>query len=269
MPGQRSFDFDDIFRRPGPLTVAYGMGTDSTALLVELVRRKLRPDLITFADTGGEHPRTNAYLPVINAWLADQDFPTVTVVRYVPQRFKHRPYTTLAGNCLANSTLPSLAYGRKSCSLKWKASPQEKYITRYWPPGVRAVTDGVPIRRLIGYDAGGKDQLRGAVNPDPRFRYAYPLQTWGFDREDCIRIIRAAGLPLSGKSACTFCPSCKPHELLALARQHPELAARAVAMEDRARPTFRTIDGLWRNGTETRPGSWRTFLAEHGQLIEF
>ncbi len=41
MPGQYAFDFDEIFSQPGPLTVAYGMGTDSTALLVEMVRRGL------------------------------------------------------------------------------------------------------------------------------------------------------------------------------------------------------------------------------------
>ena len=46
MPGQFAFDFQDIFNKPGPLTVAYGMGTDSTAMLIEMVRRDLRPDLM-------------------------------------------------------------------------------------------------------------------------------------------------------------------------------------------------------------------------------
>jgi hypothetical protein len=40
-----------------PLVVAYGLGVDSTALLVEFARRGLRPDLVLFADTGGEKPR--------------------------------------------------------------------------------------------------------------------------------------------------------------------------------------------------------------------
>jgi hypothetical protein len=34
-----------------PLVVAYGLGVDSTAMLVELAQRKIRPDLILFADT--------------------------------------------------------------------------------------------------------------------------------------------------------------------------------------------------------------------------
>src|SRR5205823_7045341 len=44
-----------------PLVVAYGLGVDSTALLVEFARRGIRPDLILFADTRGEKPET---LPV-------------------------------------------------------------------------------------------------------------------------------------------------------------------------------------------------------------
>ena len=41
-----------------PLVVAYGLGVNSTALLVEFVKRDIRPDLILFADTGGEKPET-------------------------------------------------------------------------------------------------------------------------------------------------------------------------------------------------------------------
>ena len=41
-----------------PLVVAYGLGVDSTAMLVEFAHRGIRPDLILFADTGGEKPET-------------------------------------------------------------------------------------------------------------------------------------------------------------------------------------------------------------------
>src|SRR6516162_3721221 len=37
-----------------PLVVAYGLGVDSTAMLIELAHRDIRPDLILFADTNGE-----------------------------------------------------------------------------------------------------------------------------------------------------------------------------------------------------------------------
>ncbi|MBW4025517.1 MAG: hypothetical protein HIU92_20750 [Proteobacteria bacterium] len=52
-----------------PIIVAYGMGVDSTAMLIGLRDRKVRIGLILFADTGSEKPETMAYLPVIQAWL--------------------------------------------------------------------------------------------------------------------------------------------------------------------------------------------------------
>jgi 3'-phosphoadenosine 5'-phosphosulfate sulfotransferase (PAPS reductase)/FAD synthetase len=94
-----------------PLAVAYGLGVDSTAMLVEFARRAIRPDLILFADTGGEKPETYAYLPVIQDYLARVGFPAVVTVRYTPTR---AAYDTLEAQCLHTGTLPSLAYGGKS-----------------------------------------------------------------------------------------------------------------------------------------------------------
>ena len=94
-----------------PLAVAYGLGVDSTAMLVEFAHRGIRPDLILFADTGGEKPETYAYLPVMQEYLAGVGFPAVVTVRYEPTR---SPYRTLEGQCLHTGTLPSLAYGGKS-----------------------------------------------------------------------------------------------------------------------------------------------------------
>lgn len=86
-------------------------------MLVEFARRGIRPDLILFADTGGEKPDTYAYLPVFQEFLARVGFPAVTTVRYQPRR---AVYDTLESQCLHTGTLPSLAYGGKSCSLKYK-----------------------------------------------------------------------------------------------------------------------------------------------------
>lgn len=94
-----------------PLIVAYGLGVDSTAMLVEFAHRGIRPDMILFADTGGEKPETYQYMDVFRPFLAKVGFPRVMVVRYQPKRAK---YTTLEQQCLHTGTLPSLAYGGKS-----------------------------------------------------------------------------------------------------------------------------------------------------------
>src|ERR1700693_2051079 len=88
-----------------PLVVAYGLGVDSTAMLVEFAHRGIRPDLILFADTGGEKPETCQYLDVIRPFLARHGFPDVITVRYRPRR---AVYSTLEAQCLHTGTLPSL-----------------------------------------------------------------------------------------------------------------------------------------------------------------
>lgn len=58
-----------------PLVVSYGVGVDSTAMLVAMYRRGIRPDVILFADTSAEKPETYDYLKIIRKWLAKVGFP--------------------------------------------------------------------------------------------------------------------------------------------------------------------------------------------------
>lgn len=239
------------------LVVSYGIGLDSTAMLVELHNRGMRPDLILFSDTGGEKPETYAYLPVINSWLAKVGFPSVTVVRYAPAR---APYSTLEGKCRANETLPSLAFGGHSCALVFKRDVMVKFL-KSWAPGLGAIARGEKITKAIGYDDSKADRRRRAkadrVTDRLRLKvvertdcgkapmadqwevahcaYAYFLQDWGLQRSELAAIIEAAGLPLPCKSACFFCPASKPAEVVQLRIDHPALYWRAVAMERGAR----------------------------------
>jgi hypothetical protein len=99
-----------------PLMVAYGMGVDSTALLVEMFNRKIRPDIILFGDTGSEKPATYAYEAVIRDWLKRVNFPDLIKVRRKRGKTK---YDSLHEECLVNKTLPAISVGQKQCSIKW------------------------------------------------------------------------------------------------------------------------------------------------------
>ena len=55
----------------------YGGGTDSTAMLVGLWRRKIPVDLILFSDPGGEPPHTYWYLQVMDRWLQSPGMPPI------------------------------------------------------------------------------------------------------------------------------------------------------------------------------------------------
>lgn len=243
----------------GPLVVSYGVGVDSTAMLVAMYQRGIRPDLILFSDPGAEWPETYAYLPIINAWLESVGFPTVTVVRYQPKRAK---YSTLEGKCLNNQTLPSLAFGKHSCSIVFKAFPQDKFVQR-WQPAIDAWAAGQRVRKAIGYDSSDQD-CRRRVKADravskkaakgdrdaKRYTYFYPLQDWHLDRVACIALIENAGLPVPCKSACFFCPASKKHEIIKLRDTHPVLFHRALKVERTAqfgKHGLNTVKGLGRN----------------------
>lgn len=228
--------------------LSFGGGTDSTAILMGWVEKGLvekEPiDAILFADTGSEKPHTYEHIDRMQGWLRRTALPLITVVA------KGGNDRTLEEDCLAKKMLPSIAYGRKGCSLKFKVEPQEKYLNSVrkarltWRRGGR-------VEKLIGYDFSERRRWAAARLEDEKYVYRYPLVEWEWTRKECEAAIVRAGLPLPGKSACFFCPSSTKPEIAALQREYPMLFARALAMEDNA--VLRKVKGLGRRF------SWRDF----------
>jgi hypothetical protein len=209
-----------------PLIVAYGGGTNSTAMLCGFRERGIRPALILFADTGGELPHTYEHLRVMSdkckEWFG---LPIETVFKtYKAQQ------TSLENDCIRNRVLPSLAYGFKACSMKYKLEPQVKRVRKWMDEhGVKTVT------KAIGYDSTEghrshkiKETNIGKGRVEVNW---YPLIEWQWTRKECMDAICRHGLPQPGKSSCFFCPAMKLREIIRLRDEHPEHYARAVAME--------------------------------------
>ncbi len=215
-----------------PIFVAYGGGVNSTAMLVEMSKRGIKPDWIVFADTGGERSETYETVRIVSEWCESRSFPKITTVR------NNGP--TLEQDCLTRNALPSVAYGFKTCSDRWKVRPQNAFMKEV---GIKE------YRKAIGFDAGEERRIK--TSQDPMVENWYPLVEWNLWREECEAICVQEGLPIA-KSACFFCPSSKKFEILQLAKQHPELIERAIAMENNAKLT--TVKGLGRSF------AWRDFL---------
>ena len=192
----------DIQRRPAevPLVVADGLGVNSTALLIQLSRVGVRPDLILFADTGSEKPETYAYLEIRRSWLRRVGFPDLIVVR---RRGVRVPDQSLEDQCLRTGTLPSLAYGGKSCSLKWKVAPQDKFCN-HWELALRCWQSGHQVIKAIGYDAGPSDGRRIKEFRDPKYRFWYPLREFGLDRAACVDLIRSEASQSPARAPASF-----------------------------------------------------------------
>lgn len=234
------------------LVVSYGMGTNSTAMLIGLRERGIRPALIMAADTGDEKPETYAHLEVMQNWCAEAVFPRIVVVRNaLPQGIKDG---SLYNECLRLGTLPSKSFGFSSCSVKWKVRPQDQYLKKWM-----AEQGIVFVRHAIGYDADEIERSQKTLPPRTDKENWYPLIEWGWGRDECVAAITRAGLKQPGKSACFMCPSSKKPEIVWLRRTHPDLYSKAITMERRAMagegqaPIPSKVVGIGRNW------NWETF----------
>lgn len=216
------------------IIVSYGGGTNSTAMLINMVKHQIVPDEILFADTGGEKPETYEHIKAMNEWLLDKNFPTIKTLRY---KTKHGEEITLEEDCLRNNTIPSVAFGWKTCSQKFKIQPVEKFIKSKYP--------NERIQMWIGFDAGEEKRIK--ANPNENFENYFPLIDWAWTREICVEKIRLAGINQPNKSSCFFCPNMKKDEILSLS---DDLKERAIKMEKNA-TKLSELKGLGRNKSWT------------------
>lgn len=216
------------------VTVAtFGAGVNGTAMLIEAARRGISLDAILFADTKAETGATQRHLVNFNEWLIARGYPSITVVT--------NQTTTLEADCLKRQALPAVAYGFKTCSLRFKKEPQDKWLAA-WPLALDAWARGERVEKWMGFDYGEPQRARNFS--DAKFYQRYPLIEWELDRDDCAAICRETLGYEPDKSACFFCPNRKKHEIKKLAREEPCLFERAVAIERNAELV--TIKGLGR-----------------------
>lgn len=214
--------------------VSFGGGVNSTAMLIGMYERGIPCDLILFADTGGEKPETYAHRDEFSVWLVNHGYPPIITVR--EERW------TLEQECLDKHTLPSIVTGMRSCSDKYKLRPQKRYVAEL-PQAIEIWARGEAITRLIGFDAG--EPWRVKDSESGRYSNRFLLIEWGWAREECIAVILKYLPTIPDKSSCFFCPEMQEHEIVELNHAHPELAARAIAME-RNNTAMHSVKGLKR-----------------------
>lgn len=236
-------------------TVAYGGGVNGTAMILKMIRLGIRFDIVTFADTGGERPETYEHVVRMSNYMVQNGCPPIVVV---VAKTKDK---TLEDQCIRLGTFPSLAYGNKTCSLKWKREPQDRYLNAL-ARIIRARSKGKKVYKAIGFDVTEQRRVKPS---DTDWEFWYPLIEWRMDRDSCIKEILDAGMPVPPKSSCFFCPATRKEELVKLQLSHPDLAARAVALEKRV--LSGEGEGLFKTDPARTPGlgrnwNWGEFLGK-------
>jgi len=222
--------------------LSYGGGVNSTALAVLLVQGRF-PELLpfgaVFADTKTEKPQTYQYIDEhFRPWLAARgiEFVVVSAAEGVLERWERLRVT---GSRII-----------RACSTESKIKPIERF------------TAGRGGLQIIGIDAGEAHRAR------PRPGKVYPLVDADIDRDDCLRIIRDAGLPDPGKSGCWCCPFMRVQEVVHLAKADPCSFARIKRLEEVATATHGPQpDGSPRTQWGDRPAAEYERAARQGDLL--
>lgn len=196
--------------------VSLGAGIQSTALAILNTTGRVTPraDLCIFADPGAEMPHTYEHLVRLTPWLAERGLPVVTVA-YSPSledwtRTRSTPLPILTDGGL----------GHRQCTRLWKVAQIQAELRRR---GGKTAT----VQLGISYD----ESHRMHDSPASWITHRWPLVNMKLTRDDCRAIIREAGLPEPGKSACFFCPFQSLGRWRMLAAEHSDLFERAVDLE--------------------------------------
>jgi hypothetical protein len=186
-----------------PKIVCFGCGVDSVANILLMQKKRIKPDHIIFADTGGEKKQTYEYLEYFNEYLKSIDYPQIVTVRY---KTKDGKVLTLQEDIMNNKTSPGIVFGYKSCSEKFKIRPVEKYIKH-----VLGISSWI---NYVGFNHDEKRRMR--ENDNKNVENVFLLIENQITRKGCIELIKESGLRVPIKSACFFCPSSKKWEVLNL-----------------------------------------------------
>ncbi|MCP4783351.1 MAG: hypothetical protein GY903_01085 [Fuerstiella sp.] len=232
------------------LVVACGMGVDSFAMLVAMKKRGIRPDAIHWADTGSERKHTYQAFNTLQKWCQKNGFPPMVIVRRFAPKAGHRSLFEQSWN---NEQLPSAAFHvNHSCSQSWKLQPQRNWDSQcQWLWNEENPTTAIGfdadevsgrrgVKEAVGFDAeevggrrsgGTRYETKGTKEEDAKYDTWFPLVDYGLNRQQCVDLIRAEGLPVPGKSACFMCPYAKQCEIDDMKRTG-ELSA-ATGLEQR------------------------------------
>lgn len=190
--------------------VSYGGGVNSTALTVLLIEKKFPLDCVVFADTGNEMPETYKYLDVMGKYLERVGVPLEVV--------HSRSGESLADRCTRRRVIPSEVW--RWCTRDMKVTPIHAFYR-----SLKA-----HVYQYMGIDYDEVHRMKPA-----RVDYVtnlYPLIDHKIGRDECVDIIKGAGLPVPIKSGCYLCPFNNTERWAYIHDRHPELYKMAMSLEE-------------------------------------
>jgi len=188
------------------LSLGWGVQSWTLAAMAALGEIE-KPDYILHADTTWEHRHTYEFAEKWTAWLEDHGMKVITACDEVAAKKFTDPGTNQTHLPLftskLNTTETSNGQLRRSCTHRWKITPQRRVISEILKERGIKKTPGV-VDQMIGISL---DEWTRMKDSDVKYiNLTFPLVDRKMKRKDCGQWLHDNDLPVPEKSACTFCP---------------------------------------------------------------
>lgn len=218
------------------ICLSLGAGVQSTALLIlsEHDRNFPRADVAIFADTQDEPAWVYSHLAFLKNW-STIPIEVVTAGKLSNDKFLRIPAFTANGD-------GSESMIHRQCTGEYKLVPIQRKVRELLGLKPRQRAGAKKATALIGISLDEAHRMK--PSRVPYIENTYPLVDAGIRRDECIRIIKKAGVPVPRKSACVFCPYHDNAYWRDLKENFPEEFAVAVAYDKRIRNSTRAGERL-------------------------
>lgn len=227
-------------------TFSYGGGRQSNAVLVLAAQGRVQYDNFIFANVGNdsENPATLEYIRDYARPFAEAHGISLIEVQKTNragelQTLRQRIMTTPRSVPLP-AWLPSGAFGNRTCTSDFKIQVIAKWQKQHGATKENPATAGIGISLDEWTRARSDSGIAWQT-------LEYPLLEMRLTRNDCVKIIKDAGLPVPPKSSCYFCPFHTKLEWERLRREQPELFEQAVEIDHHIREKRNELgkDGMY------------------------
>ncbi len=250
--------------------ISYGGGVQSTALLVLAAQAKIDFRTFLFCNVGddSENPETLEYVRTVAmpyAQASGLDLIELQRTRFGEPETLYQRLTRPGSRSIGIPVrmAGSGAPGNRACTDDFKIKVVAKWIREH----------GATIEQpaLVGLGISLDEFQRMRTDSGIAYeKLAYPLIDLRMDRQQCINIIRNAGLPVPPKSSCWFCPFHSLRMWQEMRDRQPELFQKACELEAliiKRMDTFKPGDAAYFT-RKLKPLAWATSSLVQDSLFE-
>ena len=211
-------------------------GKDSTCLALLMIERGLPVDAVIWADTGMEFPEMYDHIAKVDEYLYRERGLHITALRS-PKSFEYMMFDEpkQKPSALENRArlgVPPYGNGWPGIKVRW-CTGQLK--THQISKELNRLKGRHRLQQYVGIAADEAWRFKGLH---------YPLVEWGITEAQALQICYDRGFDFGGlyeiyhRASCWCCPFQRIGELRSLRRHHPELWARLLDLDNRARAQF-------------------------------